>query len=160
MFCPNCGKAEQKESSYCRACGEFIPDLSGRNKTAFGGSTPEEQIKMNLTLSLMSAIVSAILAIALYTTYFRRPDTPLIIYIVAAFLLTICAWQASTFSINLKLKKHFKKRRPTDDAETVQPAQNQFQAAKTKELLPEADLTDAIPASVMENTTRKLKIDN
>ena len=157
MFCPNCGNADQKENTYCRKCGEFLPDLSAKKKKGFGGNTPEEQIKMNLTLSLMSAVVSLILAFALYATYWRRADTPAIIYIVGAFLLTICGWQFSNFAIGLKLKKHFKKRRQETPTETIQTGQKQFQTADTNQLLPEADLTNAVPASVTEHTTRKLK---
>jgi hypothetical protein len=158
MFCPNCGNADQKENSYCRKCGEFLPDFNAKNKTAFGGSTPEEQIKMNLTLSLMSAIVSFVLALLLYVTFFKRLDTPVLIYVVAAFLLTICGWQASTFAIGLKLKKHFDKRRNETQTETAQVEQTQLPAPATQELLPEADVNEFItPTSVTENTTRKLR---
>ncbi|MDQ3061260.1 MAG: hypothetical protein M3R14_00130 [Acidobacteriota bacterium] len=44
MYCPNCGTAEQSENTYCRSCGELLPDLSKKNKFAFGGNTPEQQI--------------------------------------------------------------------------------------------------------------------
>jgi flagellar basal body-associated protein FliL len=160
MFCPNCGKADQTINSYCRQCGEFLPDFNAKNKTAFGGSTPEEQIKMNLTLSLMSAIVSFILALMLYVSFFKRTDTPVIIYIVAAFLLTICGWQASTFAIGLKLKKHFQKRRNENQPETIQAEQAQLPTPATKDLLPEANFENIVPESVTEHTTRKLKTEN
>ena len=158
MFCPNCGNAEQKENTYCRKCGELLPDLSVKNKMTFGGSTPEQQIKMNMTLSLLSAIVSFILAVALYISFLGRAGTPTIIYIVAAFLIAICAWQASTFTIGLKLKKHFKKRKEIDQPETSRTEQKQFQTAETKDLLPEADFENIVPTSVTEQTTRKLKV--
>src|SRR5687767_5394680 len=110
MFCPNCGKADQKENSYCRQCGEFLPDFSQKNKLVFGGSTPEDQIRINLILNLMSATVSYILAIILLVTYgWFSPQAPPIIYIVVAFLFAIGSWQVSIYTIGLKLKKHFKK---------------------------------------------------
>ncbi len=87
MFCPNCGKAEQKENSYCRNCGEYLPDLSKKIDLSFGGNTPEKQIRTNLFLNLLSAVVSFVLALSLYATFLRRGDTLPIIYIVAAFLL-------------------------------------------------------------------------
>ena len=157
MFCPNCGNADQKENSYCRQCGEFLPDFSQKNKLAFGGNTPEEQIRINLVLNLMSAIVSFALAMILFVTFgFFSPQAPPIIYIVIAFLLAMSAWQASTFVIGLKLKKHFKKGKET---ETAPEPDKQFQAAETRELLNEADPTNAVPiGSVTENTTRKLKV--
>ena len=49
MFCPKCGKSDQKENSYCRQCGEYLPDvLNKKTKFSIGRNTPEEQIKTNL----------------------------------------------------------------------------------------------------------------
>ena len=157
MYCPNCGKADQKENSYCRQCGGFLPDFSQKNKLVFGGKTPEDQISTNLVLNLMSATVSYILAIILLVTYgWFSPQTPLIIYIVVAFLFAIGSWQVSTYTIGLKLKKHFKKGK---EAATTPEPDKQFQAAETRELLNEADPTNAVPiGSVTENTTTKLKV--
>ncbi len=52
MFCPKCGTADQIENSYCRNCGEFLPDLTKNKIVSFGGDTPEEQIKPNNNLNL------------------------------------------------------------------------------------------------------------
>jgi uncharacterized membrane protein YvbJ len=65
MFCPNCGKSDQQADAYCRQCGAPTPDLSGKNKLTFGGGTPEEQIRANLFLNLLSAVVSFVLAVVL-----------------------------------------------------------------------------------------------
>lgn len=154
MFCPNCGKTEQKENSYCRSCGEFLPDLSKKNKIAsFGGDTPEEQIRTNLFLNLLSAVVSLSLAIALYVYFYGR-DTPQLIYLTAAFLLAMSFWQFSTCFIGLKLRKNFNKRNDSAAGQTEE--QIHFEPAKTKELLNEADVSDIVPVSVTENTTRHL----
>ena len=157
MFCPNCGKADQKENSYCRHCGEFLPDFSQKNNLAFGGNTPEDQIRTNLVLNLMSAIVSFVLAIILFATSgFFSPQASPITYIVIAFLFAMSAWQISTFAVGLKLKKRFKKEK---QAATTPEPDKQFQAAETRELLNEADPSNAVPiGSVTENTTRKLKV--
>jgi hypothetical protein len=154
MFCPKCGKADQQENSYCRQCGEFLPDLNKKNKLAFGGSTPEEQIRANLFLNLLSAVVSLTLAILLYLVFAHRETHP-IVYIVGAFLLATTMWQLSTFYVGLKLKKSFQKRRASDAAAESSPVQ--INDAKTKELLPEADFENTVPTSVTENTTRHLK---
>ena len=157
MFCPKCGKADQQENSYCRQCGEFLPDLGKKNKLAFGGNTPEEQIQTNLVLNIMSAIVSLVLAILLYLIFKNRETHP-IIYIVEAFLLAITMWQISTFYVGLKLKKNFQKRRDSAVAAAENP-QIQIEDARTKELLPEADFETAVPTSITEDTTRHLEKD-
>jgi len=157
MYCPNCGTAEQQANSYCRNCGEFLPDISGKNKLAFGGSTPEEQIRTNLFLNLLSAIVSLILAIALYATFWNRGDTLPIVYVVAAFLLAMSGWQVSTFIVGLKLRKNFDKRKSSTEADgREQENTKNFEPAKTRELLDEPNLDNIVPTSITENTTKNL----
>lgn len=157
MYCPKCGAADQKANSYCRKCGEFLPDLEKRSNFEFGGTTPEEQINTNLFLNLLSAIVSFALAIALYATFWKRGDTLPVIYIVAAFLLAMSAWQTSTFVVGLKLKRNFNKRKsPSIGAAPEKEKVNSFESARTKILLDEANLENVVPASVVENTTKLL----
>ena len=155
MFCPNCGKADQKENSYCRNCGEFLPDLSVKKKNlSFGGDTPEEQIKTNLYLNLLSGFVSLTLAIALYATFVGQTAAP-VIYLTIGFLLAMCGWQFTTFRIGLKLKNNFSKRR--EDSVSKNQTPNQMKSAVTKELLKEADFENIVPTSITENTTKTLK---
>ena len=158
MFCPNCGKAEQTLNTYCRQCGEFLPDHNDRKKNfTMGGNTPEEQIRVNLILNFLSGTVSFILAILLYAVFWNKPETSPVIYLVAAFLLAMCGWQFSTFRVGLKLKKTFDRRKSGDEIEnTMQAEKNVFQSVKTKDLLPEADFTDIVPRTVTENTTKHL----
>ena len=155
MYCPNCGKADQKENTFCRQCGGFLTDFTKKKKPSLGGDTPEEQIKTNLHLNLMSGFVSLALAIALYTT-FRGQDAAPVIYLTIGFLLAMCGWQFTTFRIGLKLKKNFDNRREIEHSESFRESQNQFEAAHTKELLKEADFENIAPASVTENTTKTL----
>ncbi|MDQ3088293.1 MAG: hypothetical protein M3Q78_06800 [Acidobacteriota bacterium] len=155
MFCSNCGKADQEKNTYCRSCGEFLTDLSKKNKFVFGGNTPEEQINANLFLNFLSGMVSLILATLLYATFGLRSETSPIIYIVAAFLLAMCGWQFSTFVVGLKLKKTFRKRKSNAEQAELSDEKT-FAAANTKELLNEADFSDVVPTSVTENTTKHL----
>lgn len=156
MFCPNCGKSDQQQNSYCRQCGEYLPELSKKKKQfSIGGDTPEEQINTNLYLNLLGAVVSLALAIALYVTFYGQTAAP-VIYLTAAFLLAMSGWQLSTFYIGLKLKKNFSRRRENTADEESKPVQSQFESAKTKQMLNEADYENIVPVSVTENTTRHL----
>lgn len=121
-----------------------------------GGNTPEEQIRTNLILNFLSGTVSFILAFLLYANFWNKPGTSSIIYIVTGFLLAMCGWQFSTFRVGLKLRKTFQKRKTIDSETVSQSNRNAFKAAKTKDLLPEADFSDVVPASVIENTTKTL----
>ena len=147
MFCPNCGAAEQSPETYCRQCGTFLPDLT---KPAKRKVSPEDHIKANSALTLLSAVVSIALAITLYVMFLGREGTPIIIYITAGFLTALFAWQVQTFWRTRLLKRHFKKQIPPADAMPT------LAAAPTPRSLDAADLSNAIPASVTENTTRTL----
>ena len=153
MFCPNCGKSDQAIETFCRQCGMFLPDFS---KVKAREATPEEHLKANLALNVLTAVASLTLAIVLYSVFLGRPDTPVIIYITAGFLIAMFAWQAQVFWRNLKLRKHFQDRKAQSaPTESETPALN---AKTTAEFLPEADFTNHVPASVVERTTRKLKV--
>lgn len=154
MFCPNCGKPEQQENSYCRSCGDFLTLGNSKNKIAFGGNTPEEQIRTNNFLNLLTAVVSFAMAILLYAVHWGREDVNFSIYLAAAFLLSMGFWQTSTFIIGRKLKKNFKKRK--ENAAVENQNEKVLEAESTQVFLPEANLENNIPASITENTTRHL----
>ena len=159
MFCPNCGNADQKENTYCRQCGGFLPELNQRKKTlSFGGDTPQEQIRTNLILNFMSGVVSVVSSLLLYVMFWTRGSEFQFVFLIAAFLLAMGGWQFSTFIVNLKLRKTFaRKNAALDEAETTF-APNEVGAAATGPLLPEADPSSQVPASVIEQTTRKLHV--
>lgn len=156
MFCPNCGKSDQAPETYCRQCGVFLPDLS---KSLKREQSPEENLKANTVLSMLTIITSFTLAILLYAFFAFRPGTgthPLI-YVTAGLLIAMGAWHIQTFIRTRQLKKQWKRRTPPNENEPdLQDAQPAFQPASTAKLLNTADLIDAVPASVTENTTRHL----
>ena len=156
MFCPKCGKADQTPESFCRQCGNYLPDF---DKAAKKTTTPEEHIKANAVLSLLTAVASLTLSILLFLTFKNYPDPHPIIYVTAGFLLTITAWQIQTFWRTLLLKKHFKKPKNQPAADN-QNAPHEIEAKPTNPLLNEADFANHVPASVVEKTTRKLRIKN
>lgn len=150
MFCPNCGKPEQITNSYCRQCGKFLPDFDKLKRREI---SPEEHLKANPVLNIMTAIASITLAVLLYVFFLGKENTPVIIYITAGFLTAMFAWQVQVFVRNLKLKKQIILPRRAESEEQT----DELNAAPIKELLNEADFSDAIPASVTERTTRSLK---
>ena len=158
MFCPKCGNADQSPETYCRQCGNYLHDFDNSVKKKI---QPEEHIKANLFLNLLTAITSLTLAILLYSIFLGREDTPIIIYITAGFLTAMTAWQVQTFWRTILLRKHFKKRKNEAENQTIHQTEPQnIESMTTKELLPEADLSNLVRTSVVENTTRKLKVRN
>lgn len=162
MFCPKCGKSDQQINSYCRSCGTFLPDFDNLKKRE---TTPEEHLTANTVLNFMTAGTSLVLAILTASFFWGKTGTPPLIYVVNGFLFAIVAWQVQIIIRTFMLKKQLKKRAAPErkeskqSEETAEPNSGSplFKAAETRELLNEPNLKDHIPASVVENTTRKLK---
>ena len=151
MFCPRCGKAEQTPETYCRQCGLFLPDLSKPLKRE---SPPEEHLKANTVLSLMTICASFTLSFLLFLVLGFRDFTHPLIYVTAGILIAIGGWHIQTLIRTQMLKNQWKRRTPLNQA--AQPETMAFNSSPTGKLLDQADFSDAIPASVTEHTTRHL----
>jgi hypothetical protein len=151
MFCPRCGKAEQRAETYCRKCGLFLPDLSKPVKREL---PPEDHLKANAVLSAMTIVASFTLSFLLFAI---QPGRHPLIYVTAGLLIAIGAWHIQTLIRTQKLKQQWKRRAPLADIEAAlgetPPASL---SATTGKLLDRADFADTIPVSVTENTTRHL----
>ena len=151
MFCPRCGKADQSPETYCRQCGLFLPDLSKPLKRE---SPPEEHLKANTVLSLMTICASFTLSFMLFLVLGFRPFTHPLIYVTAGILLAMGGWHIQTLIRTQMLMKQWKRRAPLSDIQAAPPMA--FKSTPTAELLDEAEFADRIPASVTEHTTRHL----
>lgn len=147
MFCPKCGESGQQENTYCRNCGTFLPDFEKLKKKEIA---PEVHFRANYVLSLMTAVVALSLAVTLFAVFLGKESTPVLIYIVAGFLIAMSAWQIQTFWRTLLLKRHFKNFSPaSEDEEMI--------AGSDRKHLPEADFDNFIPAGQDKRTTNKLE---
>ncbi len=48
VFCPKCGIEGQQANAYCKRCGEWLPDMTGKQSRidVIGGKTPEQKLKV------------------------------------------------------------------------------------------------------------------
>jgi hypothetical protein len=153
MFCPKCGNADQKPETYCRQCGTFLPDFDKLQRKEI---PPEEHLKVNSVLNLMTAIVSGTLAILLHVFFTSKEHAPPLIYVTAGFLTAMFFWQAQVFWRTRQLKKQFPKRKPLEKVKSEALQTNPLIESKAKALLNESDFSNAVPPSVIENTTKHL----
>jgi hypothetical protein len=118
MFCSRCGKADQKQETYCRQCGLFLPDLS---KSLKRESPPEEHLKANTVLSVMTITASFTLSFLLFLILGFRSFTHPLIYATAGILLAIGGWHIQTLIRTLMLKKQWKRRVPLSEIQAAHP---------------------------------------
>ncbi len=150
MYCPNCGKSDQTENTYCRQCGEFLPDLNKNALMRFGGVTPQQNANIIGYLSLFASIISLFGGLWMYATGF---NVPVVLWLGAALLICNAIWHVSNFYTVKKLSKRL------NPIEKDSLRHLEDKAVLQKELN-EADFSDAVPISVTEKTTRKLKVKN
>ena len=151
MYCPRCGKPEQVPESFCRQCGLFLPDLTKPIKREL---PPEDHLEANAVLNLLTICVSFTLSFLLFAIV---PDKHPLIYVTAGLLIAIGGWHIQTLIRTQKLKKQWKRRVPLSEGKAGLPeTERAFKSVSTAKLLDQADFTDAVPASVTENTTRHL----
>lgn len=148
MFCPKCGKADQAPDSYCRQCGTFLPDLSKPFKPE---RPPQEHLKVNTVLNMMTIIVSFSLAAMLYIMLGFRSNRHPLIYVTAGLLIAMGGWHIQTFIRTRQLKKQWKRR----DRHVENDVQME-KAATTGSLLVDTNFENVVPASVTDHTTRHL----
>jgi ribosomal protein S27AE len=164
MFCPRCGSGDQEPESYCRNCGEFLLDHTGRSfllNKLLGGSAPTTQIYVNLALDLIT-IFTSFLLIGFLNGYYDALEertgegTPNVIYLVYAFLVVISFWQFLSLIVGVRLKTKLGRKRATGGTiESTAP--EDFLRRETEKLLPLIERNETLPLSVTEDSTRILE---
>ena len=138
--------------SYCRQCGTFLPDVSKLIKPEI---PPEEHFQANTILSGMTVLVSFILSFLLFLMLGFKGDTHPLIYVTGGLLIAIGCWHVQAF-IRTQILKNQWERRYGPRRSAVGDAAPTVKSSTTARSLNEANLSNAIPASVTENTTRHL----
>lgn len=159
MFCSNCGKADQVAESFCRNCGEFLADFSGKSyllNKLLGGQKPETQVTVNLVINLVTALVSSLL-LGFLNGYYDALNSrtgespPSVIYSVYIFLGAVTVWQVLSFLIGLRLRSKFKSRTQAAASKNTKPSLS----GTPPRSLPESDF-EPNGTSVTEADTQKL----
>ncbi|HSK71806.1 MAG TPA: zinc ribbon domain-containing protein [Pyrinomonadaceae bacterium] len=167
MFCSNCGKADQKENTYCRNCGEFLVDSTDNLNLIlklFGISTTEKQVTVNFFISFIVLLLTATL-LGFLMGYYRAGEdkvppveTPTVIYFVYAFLLFISLWQVLNLIFAANIRKKFTKKNTDKKRENLSEIdEGKLHSAKTQEFLPTAKINPIENRIIREQTTKALK---
>jgi hypothetical protein len=116
MFCQNCGAPEQAADSYCKRCGEWLPDMKRRRGRRLGNATPEQLLTRVLVLGGLSSLASLVATVLLFTVHTVGPAESAVM-LAATFTLLACAWQFISSLIGFRLKRRLTSAR-TAGAET------------------------------------------
>ena len=149
MFCPNCGVEGQNVESYCRFCGEWLPDINALAKRKlFGKLTREQKIGKMRVLETVSAGLSMTSA-AIIISVLAGGDIK-ILFLAAFCCLIVAVYQAVNFYFGYKLHKKADQKLTEDEIKTI--------AEKRINALNAGEKTEFVNRqSVTENTTELLK---
>ena len=151
IFCSNCGASGQRVESYCRSCGEWLPDpaASGRRRGRLRRLSPERKQRRMRALELLSA-AAALVAGLLILAVLTGADLELL---VPAMILcfVVVGWQMVTFFMGRSIQRRQNQTAAEGDL-TLPTAQ-----AGARPVLNAADTRGLVPTpSVTENTTALL----
>lgn len=166
MFCPRCGNGGQEPETYCRNCGQFLLDFTGRSLLLkklwlWRGSTPANQVYLNLALNFIT-ILTCILLIGLLNGYYDAREartgegTPGIVYLIDAFLIVISLWQFLSIGVGVRLGRKLRRKGPAQVNTNLGETSGSFASMETKKLLNQPLLNENLPISVTEEPTRVL----
>lgn len=151
MFCPKCGADRQTAESYCKRCGEWLPDLDAvRRGGLFRKRTRDEKIRKMRVLEAVSAGLSLTSAAIVTSVLVAGTDVQLL-FLAAFCCVVVAVYQIVNFYLGYKLHERIDQSR-TDTPDKINAAEETFGK------LSAADTTPFVNrASVIENTTELLE---
>jgi hypothetical protein len=151
VFCSRCGAPGQTVESYCRSCGEWLPDPTAawHPPGKLRRLSPEHKHRRMRALELLSAAAALVSGIVAVSVHGGASRGLLIIPIILCFAVVV--WQAVAFFLGSSLQG--RRVRGAAEGGTILPAAQ----GGSRPTLNSADTRDLVPRpSVTENTTALL----
>ena len=147
MFCPKCGAAEQSAESYCKRCGDWLPDVEALTRPGlFRKRTREEKIRKMRVLEVVSAGLSLTAAAIIFGVLYGNSDVQLL------FLAFLCSLFVAVYQVvNFYLGKNLHQKINQSRVKEMETAENTVGALNSGEA------SAFVNRSVVENTTERLE---
>ena len=154
MFCPKCGAEDQNADSYCKRCGEWLPDIDSLSKPGFGlfrkRMRPEDKIRKMRILEAISTGLSLTSA-AIIFSFISAGRNGQLLFLAAIFCVVVAAYQVVNFYLGYNLPRRIDGSRQ-DNATTANVPDDR----KTGQLNSAAEFESAHMQSVVDDTTKLL----
>ena len=151
MFCPKCGADGQGAESYCKRCGEWLPDLDAvRSPGLFRQRTREEKIRKMRVLEAVSAALSLTAGAIIISVLVTGANVQLLSLAVLC-CVVVAVHQIVNLYLGYKLNQRIDQSRSStpDKIEAAEENVGRLSAADTTPFVNRA--------SVIENTTELLE---
>jgi hypothetical protein len=155
MFCPKCGSADQTPESYCKRCGEWLPNVgaSARGLGIMRNRSREQKVRKMRILELVSAGLS-ITSVALIIAFLTGSGARQLLNLAVLCGILVTLYQIFNFYLGTSIER----KKQARDTHTTNPPDPQPSIAEpTAPSLPQADtMRFSDVSSVTEGTTRHL----
>jgi hypothetical protein len=152
MFCPKCGADAQSADSYCKRCGEWLPDIDALARPRlFRKSTREQKVRKMRILEAISAGLSLASAAIIISVLKGGAGTQLLILAVFSCFI-VAAYQVVNFYLGYELQRRVDQSRAESAVEIKAGAGKSARALNTGD----TNLFAGGP-SVVEGTTKLLE---
>lgn len=145
VFCPKCGS--KNKGDLCRNCGQTLPNLKELEKSKNNEKKISVLSTSNFVLASAASLFCSFFAIYLLVNNLVEWKFISTAFLILGIVFIISAILSIYSKFYLKQNDNFEKENGNE------------LSRDTNELLPQADFSQNVPASVIENTTRKLKPD-
>src|SRR5918997_7018442 len=136
MFCPKCGAEAQSAESYCRRCGEWLPDIDALARPSlFRKSTREQKIRKMRILEAISAGLSLTSAAIIISVLAGGGETQLLILAVFCCLI-VAAYQVVNFYLGHKLQQRVEQSRAGSTGEIKAGAEEEVRVLSAGDATP------------------------
>jgi hypothetical protein len=153
MFCPKCGADSQSPESYCKRCGDWLPDLEALKRPGiFRKLSRQEKIRKMRVLQAVSAGLSLTSAAIILAILAGGGDTQ-ILFLAAFCSILVAAYQIVNFYLGYKIEQ--KSNRSHSEAIKENSA---LETGKKVEMLDSAQANSFVSSpGVTEHTTELLE---
>ena len=148
MFCPKCGAADQSAESYCKRCGDWLPDVEALTRPGlFRKRTREEKIRKMRVLEVVSGGLSLTAAAIIFTVLYGNGDVQLL------FMAFLCCLFVAVYQVvNFYLGKNLHQKINQSRVKEMEAAENRVGALNSGEATAFVNRS-----TVVENTTERLE---
>ena len=152
MFCPKCGAAGQTAESYCKRCGEWLPDIGALARPKlFRKLSRDEKIAKMRVLEMVSVGLSVTSAAVILSVLAGGNDIQ-ILFLALLCCVLVTVYQIVNFYLGYKLQRKIERSRAEGIDEIEAPAEKRVEALGSAAATPFVGR-----GSVVENTTELLE---
>jgi hypothetical protein len=161
MFCPKCGADGQSAESYCKRCGEWLPDLDAIRKPGlFRTRTRQEKIRKMRVLEAVSAGLSLTAGAIITSVLVVGADAQLLNLAVLC-CVVVAAYQMINLYLGHKLQQRIDQSRSglPEEIKAAEDAVGRLNAADTTPFVNSASVVEGT-TELLEPLPRKAKRDS